>query len=153
MLQNIFGRHSYPFKKMGRMLYWMPKFKNISPWPLPHEVPKCPFELAQLAMKRMTSVDPSSEIETFETKELEDAVDQTWVVSGQSPVQRELVKKLKDDQTVYVEGAFCLWLRNKTINYFILRTEPVKPAGGQESKNSQFDHDGELFPAGFRQLH
>lgn len=38
LLQAVFGVHSAPFKKYMRMCYWLTKFKNASPWPLPNEV-------------------------------------------------------------------------------------------------------------------
>ncbi len=141
-MMNIFGRHGFPTKKLMRMSYWMPKFKNMSPWALPQKLPNSAFELAKIAMKRMTTVDPATEIEIFQTTDVADSIDNTWIVSGQSPTQKELIEKMKDHETVYVEGAFCLWLRKSTIHYFILRSEPVKPT--EEVKKSQdlFDYDG-----------
>lgn len=62
ILINIFGERGYPVRKFMGMLYWMPKFKNILPWPLPQEVPKEPFDLAMLAIKRITGVDRASKI-------------------------------------------------------------------------------------------
>lgn len=140
-MMNIFGRHGFPTKKLMRMSYWMPKFKNMSPWALPQKLPNSAFELAKIAMKRMTTVDPATEIEIFQTTDVADSIDNTWIVSGQSPTQKELIEKMKDHETVYVEGAFCLWLRKSTIHYFILRSEPVKPT--EEVKKSQdlFDYD------------
>jgi hypothetical protein len=38
LLQSIFSIHSSPYKKYMRMCYWLTKFKNMSPWPLPLEV-------------------------------------------------------------------------------------------------------------------
>ena len=126
MLLNIFGRHAFPVKKLMRMLYWMPKFKNLSPWLLPENLPSSTIDLAKLAIARMGTVDPATELDTFFTKDLEDAIDDTWIVTGQSPDQRELLEKLEKKQTVYVEGAFTLWLRKTSINYFVLRAEPNK---------------------------
>ena len=37
MLLNIFGKRGYPLRKYWRMMYWMPKFKNASPFPLDNE--------------------------------------------------------------------------------------------------------------------
>lgn len=137
MLLNIFGKHGFPVKKLMRMLYWMPKFKNLSPWALPENMPSTTIDLAKLAIARMGSVDPGSELDVFYTKDLEDAIDDTWIVSGQSPDQRELLAKLGDKQTVYVEGSFPLWLRKTSINYFVLRAEPNK-----QSQYGDFDPDG-----------
>ena len=48
MLENIFGMNSDPFKKFMRMVYWMPKFKNKQPWPVPFNVPDETLELGKL---------------------------------------------------------------------------------------------------------
>ena len=57
MLENIFGLNSAPMKKFMRMYYWMPKFKNKHPWPVPFHMPDETLELAKLAIERITSVD------------------------------------------------------------------------------------------------
>nr|CAD7416254.1 unnamed protein product [Timema poppensis] len=62
ILVNIFGRKGHPVRKYWRMMYWMPKFKNISPWPLPRPVPQDSQLLARLALTRMSSVDLQTNI-------------------------------------------------------------------------------------------
>lgn len=120
----------------------MPKFKNLSPWALPDPIPNGPLEIAKLAIQRMGSIDPATEMEVFQTDELKDAVDNTWIVSGQSGTQRELLAKLADKQTVYVEGAFTIWLRKTSINYFILRSDPVLLSPEQLDVRAAYDFDG-----------
>lgn len=66
MLINIFGSQSFPMRKSGRMLYWMPKFKNLSPWLLPDPLPDHAKDLAIIAIKRITSVDLSTKIDVHE---------------------------------------------------------------------------------------
>jgi len=61
----IFGSQSFPMRKMRRMLYWMPKFKNLSPWPLPDPLPASSMELAMLAIKRIMSVDPQADVNVY----------------------------------------------------------------------------------------
>ncbi len=61
----------------------------------------------------------------LQTSELEDSVDETWIVSGQSPEQQALIEKHPADRPVYVEGAFRVWIQRVCINYFILRAEPL----------------------------
>nr|CAG4640918.1 EOG090X07J4 [Eulimnadia texana] len=127
MLRNIFGKTGFPCRKLARMLYWMPKFKNLSPWAFPDKLPNSSLELAKLAIQRICSADPATDIDVYETKELSDSLDDTWIVSGQSETQRELIQNLPQDQTIFVEGAFRLWLRKTSINYFILRAEMPRP--------------------------
>lgn len=142
MVLNIFGNHGFPTKKLKRMAYWMPKFKNLSPWPLPDNIPNSNIELAKLAIQRMCSVDPASKMDIFHTKDLKDAIDDTWIVSGQSPTQRELLQKLGEKQTVYVEGAFTIWLRRASLNYFILRSDATPLSAEELERHSNFDYDG-----------
>ena len=47
------------------MLYWLPKFRNQSPWLLPRPLPGDLQQLAQLAVRQITSVDARSEVTTF----------------------------------------------------------------------------------------
>ena len=82
MLENIFGKNSAPLRKFMRMTYWMHKFKNKQPWPLPYYLPNETLELAKLAVERITSVDRATEISVYEAKDLEESVDDTWIVSG-----------------------------------------------------------------------
>lgn len=138
MLLNIFGKKGFPLRKYWRMMYWMPKFKNASPWALPDELPDDSLELAKLAIERITSVDVQSQVTVFESKDLPDSIDKTWIVSGISPAQQKLLNVHPPKIPVYVEGPFRLWLKNVAINYFILRAEPV-----QRPEPNWEDEDGE----------
>jgi len=126
MLINVFGRRGYPVRKFWRMMYWMPKFKNLSPWMVPNPPPNDAFELAMLAVERMCSVDLQSKINVFHTKDAENSIDDTWIVSGQSIVQQDLLKKHDKKVGLFIEGPFNIWLRYRCINYFILRSEAPK---------------------------
>lgn len=124
MLLNIFGRQGHPLRKYWRMMYWMPKFKNLSPWPLPNPVPDDTLTIAKLAVERMCTVDVRSQVSIFETKEVKDALDETWIVSGMSPDQAQLLKNHPRNKALYIEGPFLIWLRNRSIHYFTLRADP-----------------------------
>jgi signaling intermediate in Toll pathway protein len=75
-------------------------------------------------MERMCSVDLQSSINIYNTKEVEDAIDDTWIVSGQSPLQQELLAKHDRKVGLFIEGPFNIWIRYKCISYFVLRSEP-----------------------------
>lgn len=125
MVLDTFGFHSEVFKKIARMMYWMPKFKHMSPYPLPNPVPRDPYELAQLAIKRMC-VDIQTSVTVHNAKqEVPEAVDDTWIVSGQSPQQQELIDNHPTDRPIRIEGPFSIYLRNSAISYFLLRAEPL----------------------------
>lgn len=125
MLVNVFGRRGHPVVKFWRMMYWMPKFKNLSPWLLPKPVPDDAYELAMLAVKQMCTVDSASIVSTWQTKDVESSIDDTWIVTGQSPDQQTLLRNHPKDLALKVEGPFLIWLRNRSISYFILRGNPV----------------------------
>lgn len=124
MLLNVFGKRGHPLRKYWRMMYWMPKFKNLSPWPVPDPPPDDTFDLAKMAVERITSVDVQSKISIYYSAELEDSIEDTWIVSSQSPTQKKLLLQHNVKKPIYVEGPFRVWLRNKSVNYFILRAEP-----------------------------
>lgn len=125
MLVNIFGKRGHPVVRFWRMMYWMPKFKNLSPWLLPNPVPEDSLELALLAVNQMCTVDVQSKVETWQTKDLNGSVDDTWIVSGQSTDQQKLLQNHPKNAALRVEGPFLIWLRTRSISYFILRGDPV----------------------------
>lgn len=141
MLLNIFGRQGHPLRKYWRMMYWMPKFKNASPWPLPNPMPDDTLEIAKLAVERMCTVDARSLVTVYDTKEVKDAIDDTWIVSGMSPEQRDLLKDHHRSKALYIEGPFIIWLRNRSINYFTLRADPDIEFL-QSLQNRTIDDDG-----------
>ncbi|GFW66235.1 evolutionarily conserved signaling intermediate in Toll pathway, mitochondrial [Trichonephila clavipes] len=65
IIQTSFGKSSHVYKKYARMLYWMPKLKNINPYMLPDPIPDDIQELARLALKKM-SVDKRTKIEEYD---------------------------------------------------------------------------------------
>lgn len=124
MLLNVFGRRGHPLRKYWRMMYWMPKFRNLSPWTLPNPMPDDTLQIAKLAVERMCSVDLCSQVEVYETKLVNSALDETWIVSGMSPEQTLLLRNHPLSNALFIEGPFLIWLRNRSINYFTLRSDP-----------------------------
>lgn len=137
-IQNIFGRRSHVMYKYWRMMYWMPKFKYLSPWLLPDPVPDDSLELAKLAVRQMCTVDVESAIDIFDTEQVADSIDKTWIVSGQSPEQRKLLRNHSAESSLKVKGPYLLQLRNRSINYFIL----VGDAEPDENFEAEEDEDG-----------
>uniref|UniRef100_A0A1E1W383 Evolutionarily conserved signaling intermediate in Toll pathway, mitochondrial n=1 Tax=Pectinophora gossypiella TaxID=13191 RepID=A0A1E1W383_PECGO len=126
-LLNVFGRRGIPMRKLWRMLYWMPKFKNLSPWYLPDRLPQDTLELAKLAIQRITSVDPEVKIEVWETEQIEASLDKTWVVSAQSETQKVLLAEQPLEEPLVIRGPYVVYLRDQVVTYFILlgKTRPV----------------------------
>lgn len=137
ILLNTFGRRGHPTLKYMRMMYWMPKFKNKSPWPLPNPVPNDALELAKLAVARMCTVDLNANIVVYNTSEVESSIDDTWIVSGMSPEQSQLLAQHNANTSLRIEGPNLIWLRNQSLNYFVLKGDP--PVRQEEEKE---DMDG-----------
>ena len=76
------------------MRYWHSKFKNISPFPLPLEMPNDGLELAKMAIERITSVDRATKITVYDTETEVESEDKTWIVSGISPFQKEFLSNI-----------------------------------------------------------
>ncbi|EZA62739.1 hypothetical protein DMN91_007686 [Ooceraea biroi] len=126
MLLNTFGAHARPLKKFWRMMYWMPKFANLNPWPCARPAPKDPQVLARLAIYKISSVDPKTKITEFEIKkDKEEAIESTWIVSAMSRLQEELLARHPVDSPIFVEGPYLEWVADQCIDYFVLRAEPT----------------------------
>ncbi|KAI1293535.1 Evolutionarily conserved signaling intermediate in Toll pathway, mitochondrial [Halotydeus destructor] len=137
---STFSKHSYVWRKVARQLYWMSKFKNANPYPLPENVPMDALELAKIALKRMCP-DLQTKIAVWATGQISDSLDKTWIVSAQSVSQKELIEEMKPHQPLYVEGSYRVWLRDKSISYFVLRADNPESLrrSGQEEDDDPYD--------------
>lgn len=73
MIVDRFGDQAHCFRKYQRMMYWMPKFKNMNPWPIPWELPESRLELAKMALRRM-AVDLENKLSVFEVSRNESPI-------------------------------------------------------------------------------
>lgn len=126
MIINIFGQHAIPLRKLRRMAYWMGKFKNLNPWPTPKPLPTEALDLAEIAIKKIASVDVQSHITIFDTNNINDSIDKTWIVSASSPDQERLIKQHPKNIPIYVEGPFRIWVSKASVDYFTLHADPLK---------------------------
>ncbi|XP_045476027.1 evolutionarily conserved signaling intermediate in Toll pathway, mitochondrial [Harmonia axyridis] len=133
LLINIFGKRAFPLRKYWRMMYWMPKFKHANPFPIPEDLTNDVLELARMAIARISGVDPTATITEYHSKDIEESIDDTWIVSAQSPTQQSLLWRHNPKEPVYVEGAYKVWLREKQVNYFILRANATPPPADIDS--------------------
>ncbi|EFN84103.1 evolutionarily conserved signaling intermediate in Toll pathway, mitochondrial [Harpegnathos saltator] len=123
MLLNIYGVQSIVLKKFWRMMYWMPKFSNLNPWPCSRPAPKDPRVLARIAVNKLSSIDVTSIVTEYRTKDVEDSTEDTWILSSMSNIQRELLQKQPISNPIYVEGPYSVWVADQCIDYFVLRGE------------------------------
>lgn len=124
LVLDTFGSESHVFKKLCRLMYWVPKFKNASPYPLPKPVPRDPRLLARLAIERITGVDLETEVVDLHADDVPDSIDKTWIISGQSPKQQELLAQETGKVPLRIEGPQRVWLRDALISYFCLVGNP-----------------------------
>lgn len=66
----------------------------------------------------------------------------TFIVSAQSPEQRELIQKLSTKKAVFVDGGYNVWLRHKLQTYFVLRAESDSEV--QETDNEDDDESKKI---------
>ena len=144
LLLNIFGRHGLPLEKFWKMMYWMPKFKNLNPWPVPNPIPTEPYELAKLAMRKISSIDCQSKITVYYSKDVEDSIDESWIVSAMAPTQKELLQKHEKKIPIFVEGPFQIYVATQAVDYFTLRADPII-----DRKYPEWDPDGKKFLQNF----
>ncbi|XP_055875656.1 evolutionarily conserved signaling intermediate in Toll pathway, mitochondrial-like isoform X3 [Biomphalaria glabrata] len=125
LLKNRFGSTAHVTRKYLRMMYWLPKFKNINPYPIPYILPTDPIQIALFMLKRMC-VDQETKYSVLKTTELEENSTQedTYIVSAQSPIQQELLSKHNCNLPLFVEGPYPVYLRYLQKHYFLLRAEP-----------------------------
>ncbi|XP_076756357.1 evolutionarily conserved signaling intermediate in Toll pathway, mitochondrial [Xylocopa sonorina] len=126
MILNTFGKYSLVIKKCWSMYYWLPKFSQLNPWPVPKPTPTDPKELAQLAIKKLASADVQANVVVYNTKDIPDAIDDTWIVSSMSRSQQELLAVQPTDKSLIVEGPFMIWVDQYYIDYYVLKGDPIK---------------------------
>jgi signaling intermediate in Toll pathway protein len=121
---DIFSKNSLPWRKVARQLYWFSKVRNANPFPLPEGdiSNRDVIELAKMALRRMCP-DIQTRISVYSTSQIEDSADKTWIVSAQSPSQKELIEEISPDQPLYVEGAFRVWLKDQQLLFHYLRAD------------------------------
>ena len=56
----------------------------------------------------------------YDTNDIAESLDSTWIVSGQSPVQRDMIRFLPKTKALYVEGAFRVWLREAQVTSLMM---------------------------------
>ncbi|TTI61480.1 Evolutionarily conserved signaling intermediate in Toll pathway, mitochondrial [Bagarius yarrelli] len=131
LLVQIFGEKSHPIRKYQRIMYWFPKFRNLNPFPVPHQLPEDPVDLARFSLSRIAN-DLDAKITVYQLPsshitEAGEEITHPYIVGIQSPDQCSLLAKHNPNKPVFVEGPFPLWLRKTCVHYYVLRADPVPP--------------------------
>lgn len=126
LIIQIFGDKNLVIKKCWNIFYWFPKFSQLNPWPIPRPIPTDPKELAKFAIAKMSCIDVQANTIVYKTKDIPDAIDDTWIVSSMSRSQQELLAVQPTNKSLIVEGPFMIWVDKYYINYFVLKGDPIK---------------------------
>lgn len=140
LLVQIFGEKTHPIRKFQRIMYWFPKFKHLNPYPVPHQLPEDPVDLARFSLKRIAD-DLDAKVTVYQmpctdVTESGQEITLPHIVGIQSPSQIELLAKHNPNRPVFVEGPFPLWLRKTCVYYYILRADPTPE---EEKKEEPYD--------------
>lgn len=117
LLIEIFGKTSFPVDKCQRIAYWFDKYENADPyWISRDDLPAAPVELTRLALKRING-------STGLITDHKVSLDETFIVSGSTRAQVELLRSLSDmeGELLHVEGPHRLWLKDMQLLYYSLR--------------------------------
>lgn len=145
MIISRFSQRSKVFTRFQRMLYWMPKFKHMNPWPVPRPPPKDPIQLAVMALKRM-SFDLQTKITVV--NDPRDSSGGKFIASAQSPKQIELLSKHPPSKPIIVEGEHYVYLRKVSQKVFVLKTDREGEIPGEEPdfyKAMEEEKDEDMF--------
>ncbi|XP_063043172.1 evolutionarily conserved signaling intermediate in Toll pathway, mitochondrial [Engraulis encrasicolus] len=131
LLIQIFGPKGHPVRKYQRIMYWFPKFRHANPFPVPHQLPADPVDLAHFSLKRIAN-DLDARVTVYQMPytdmtETGEEVEEPHIVGIQSPDQQSLLAKHNPSKPVYVEGPYPLWLRKTCVYYYLLKADPVPP--------------------------
>lgn len=128
LLTQTFGKLSHPVKKYRRLMYWLPRFKNANPFPVPDGIEADPVAMSKLCLERMAA-NKDGHITVYQlpsTEQCDDGtvIEHTHLVGIQSPEQMSLLAEHDHSYPVIVEGPFPLWLKKTCVQYYVLRADP-----------------------------
>ena len=52
-------------------------------------------------------------------------MDASWILSGQSPLQKRIITKLPPKNTCYIDGPACVYVRDIKVRYILLSTSSM----------------------------
>lgn len=142
---NAFGEWNFATKKIKRMLYWMPKLKHSNKYLDRRTVEGqtlSPAELAGVALKMM-SPDPGTSISLVKLTR-RDSVDKGWFAFAQSLIQKELIRNLRDDSEVFIDGPFRVYVMEHPVQYIVMSCPPTSDHV-DEFEYEEFEEDFSTF--------
>jgi signaling intermediate in Toll pathway protein len=102
-------------------------------------------ELAITALERMAmSADKSTKITVNHSDELEskdEKEEKTWIITAQSMKQKQLLDAHKKEVPIFVEGPYFCWIRDKKVEYFLMKSDPLEETKTKMKKLDEYDSD------------
>lgn len=139
---QAFSKHSDVWVKLGKLIYWSMKGRNLDPNPLPERISKKPHEMAKAAVMRMLD-DPKSLIFVRNTSSVPNVVDKTWIVYSQSPLQQAIIERLDPSTLLYIENQGVTYVNDDYLSYFVLKVyddeETIKRRAEQKESDYNFN--------------
>lgn len=115
-----FSKRSQVWLKVARSMYWGMKGRNVDPNPIPEKLPEKPYDIAKAALIR-TQSDLRSLITQTSTSSVPNAIDKTWIVYSQSPIQQQIIEELEDETILSIEDHGLVYISDKYLTYFVLK--------------------------------
>ncbi|CAL8085323.1 unnamed protein product [Calicophoron daubneyi] len=141
MVINVFGWRSHAMQHYRHMMYWVPKLRNINPWPVAlriiDDLEENPEKLARLIAERICP-DRMTEYTVVRISDSKQARDKpTSMISAQSPEQRALLSYCTKPgrhtiPIIYLDGPNFVWYRTLQAAYYTLWTELDQPRLNKE---------------------
>lgn len=74
-------------------------------------------------------------------KEFESDDREKWIISAQSSKQKELLSVHKKATPIYIEGPSFTWIRNRLVNYYVMKTDPLEETRSAHEEVKSRDQD------------
>lgn len=156
---NAFGDRSQVMRKLKRQYYWMGKFMHKNPFRVTRDDLKMKeIDLATFALKRMCP-DKRKRVDTIQAAEYakltesdaqppstSDPAD-SWVASLLCPDQIAVVHAHPvhdNSRPLFVEGPLKVWLRDRSLDWYQLRAEPIVPMSERRLVESWYIEETDL---------
>ena len=130
---DLFGRFSPATRHARRLIFWYPKFVGPNPHPVSNLQLKqmTPIDIALHGLRQMNpgikshyhcfSVDKSKCDESLDVGKIDS------VISVQTDDQIRELAKHDTSMPVYVEGPYITYFKTKTVQYYVMRSDPELP--------------------------
>lgn len=129
---RLFGHYSRATAAIRSLLFWSPRLASFDPF---YVTPKhlATMDMVEIAFRGLRQASPGLDTiyQRFEVDKMNlegshvSRKNLDCILSVQSEDQIELLSKHDVSQPIHVEGPFSLYFKNKKIQYYVMRGDPV----------------------------